>query len=129
MSIKIRLQRQGRKKKPIYPIVVADVRSSRDGNFIEKLGTYNPHTDPHTVILNKDSALIWIQRGALMTNTVKSILSKKGVLFKKHLLDGVKKGSFDKNEAEKRFQEWCFKYGTSNSLYKNENIKNQKNKH
>lgn len=106
MSIKIRLQRQGRKGKPVYSIVVADVRAPRDGKFIEKLGTYNPQTDPSTVVLNRDFAVGWLQKGAIPTDTARSILSHQGVLLKKHLLEGVKKGAFDEAEAEKRFQKW-----------------------
>lgn len=109
MSIKIRLQRKGRKGKPIYPIVVANIKSPRDGKFIEKLGTYNPHSNPASVVLNIDSALYWIQKGAFISNTARSILSSKGVFFKKHLLDGVKKGAFNKIESDKRFKEWIDK--------------------
>ncbi|XOD68720.1 MAG: 30S ribosomal protein S16 [Flavobacteriales bacterium AspAUS03] len=106
MPIKIRLQRQGRKRKPFYPIVVADVRAPRDGKFIEKLGTYNPHTDPPTVVLDRDSAVAWLKKGAQPTDTARSILSHQGVLLKKHLLNGIKKGAFDEGEAERRFQAW-----------------------
>lgn len=106
MSIKIRLQRQGRKGKPVYPIVVADVRSPRDGKFIEKLGTYNPHNDPPIVVLDRDGTVAWLQKGAIPTDTARAILSHQGVLLKKHLLDGVKKGAFEEAEAEKLFQKW-----------------------
>lgn len=106
MPIKIRLQRQGRKRKPFYSIIVADVRAPRDGKFIKKLGTYNPHTDPPTVVLDRDNAVAWLQKGAQPTDTARSILSHQGILMKKHLLDGVKKDAFDEAEAERRFQAW-----------------------
>lgn len=106
MSIKIRLQRKGRKGKPIYPIVVANVKSPRDGKFIEKLGTYNPHSNPASIILNIDSALYWLEKGACISKTARSILSSQGVFLKKHLLNGIKKGAFDKIESEKRFKKW-----------------------
>ncbi|WGH26896.1 MAG: 30S ribosomal protein S16 [Candidatus Bostrichicola ureolyticus] len=106
MSLKIRLQRKGRKKKPYYPIVVIDSRFHRNGKFIEKLGFYNPHTNPSTIILNVDSALNWLQKGAKPTNTARSILSKKGVLLKQHLLKGVKKQALNVVEAENKFKKW-----------------------
>lgn len=106
MSVKIRLARKGRKKKAYYHIVVADSRAPRDGRFIEKLGIYNPITDPATIELNFDKALDWMQKGAQPTETCRAILSYKGVLMKKHLLEGVKKGAFNEEEAEKRFQLW-----------------------
>jgi small subunit ribosomal protein S16 len=106
MPAKIRLQRQGRKFQAIYSIVVADSRAPRDGKFIESLGQYNPNTNPATIILDFDKALEWLQKGAQPTDTCRAILSYKGVLYKKHLLEGVKKGAFDEAEAEKRFQAW-----------------------
>jgi len=106
MPAKIRLQRQGRKFKAIYSIVVADSRAPRDGKFIESLGQYNPNTNPATIILDFNRALEWLQKGAQPTDTCRAILSYKGVLYKKHLLDGVRKGAFDEAEAEKRFQSW-----------------------
>ena len=106
MAVKIRLSRKGRKKQPFYHIVVADVRAPRDGRYIEKIGTYNPITSPATVELNFDKALDWLQKGAVPTDTCRVILSKKGVLLKKHLLEGVKKGAFDEAEAERRFNAW-----------------------
>lgn len=109
MPTRIRLQRHGRKSKPFYHIVVADARAPRDGRFIEKLGTYNPLTDPSTIELHLENAVSWLQKGAQPTNTARSILSKMGALYKKHLLDGVKKGAFDNNEAQKRFQLWLEK--------------------
>jgi small subunit ribosomal protein S16 len=106
MAVKIRLARKGRKKLAYYHIVVADSRSPRDGRYIEKIGLYNPITDPATIELNFDKALDWLQNGAQPTDTCRAILSYKGVLIKKHLLEGVKKGAFDEAEAEKRFNDW-----------------------
>jgi small subunit ribosomal protein S16 len=106
MAVKIRLARKGRKKLAFYHIVVADSRSPRDGRYIEKIGSYNPVTNPATIELDFDKALGWLQNGALPTDTCRAILSYKGVLIKKHLLEGVKKGAFDDAEATKRFEEW-----------------------
>jgi small subunit ribosomal protein S16 len=106
MAVKIRLARKGRKKLAFYHIVVADSRSPRDGRYIEKIGSYNPLTNPATIELDFDKALGWLQNGALPTDTCRAILSYKGVLIKKHLLEGVKKGAFDDSEATKRFEEW-----------------------
>jgi small subunit ribosomal protein S16 len=106
MAVKIRLARKGRKKMAFYHIVVADSRSPRDGRYIEKIGSYNPVTNPATIELDFDKALGWLQNGALPTDTCRAILSYKGVLIKKHLLEGVKKGAFDEAEATKRFEEW-----------------------
>jgi small subunit ribosomal protein S16 len=109
MAVKIRLARKGRKKLAYYHIVVADSRSPRDGRYIEKIGKYNPLTNPATIELDFDKALGWLQNGALPTETCRAILSYKGVLIKKHLLEGVKKGAFDDAEATKRFEEWLKK--------------------
>jgi small subunit ribosomal protein S16 len=106
MSTRIRLQRHGRKGKPVYTIVIADQRAPRDGRFIEKLGQYNPNTQPATMSLDLTRALHWVQNGAVPSDTVRAILSYKGVLMHKHLLDGVKKGAFSEDEAEKRYQAW-----------------------
>jgi small subunit ribosomal protein S16 len=106
MAVKIRLARKGRKKVAFYHIVVADSRSPRDGRYIEKIGTYYPITNPATIELDFDKALGWLQNGALPTDTCRAILSYKGVLLKKHLLEGVKKGAFDEAEATKRFEAW-----------------------
>ncbi len=106
MSVKIRLARKGRKKQAYYHVVVADSRSPRDGRFIEKIGTYNPLTDPATIDINFEKALGWLQKGAQPTDTCRAILQYKGVMMKKHLLEGVKKGAFDEAEAERRFNEW-----------------------
>ena len=106
MAVKIRLARKGRKKLAYYHIVVADSRSPRDGRYIEKIGKYNPLTNPASIELDFDKALGWLQNGAVPTDTCRAILSYKGVLIKKHLLEGVKKGAFDEAEASKRFEEW-----------------------
>jgi small subunit ribosomal protein S16 len=106
MAVKIRLAKKGRKKLAYYHIVVADSRSPRDGRYIEKIGVYNPVTDPATIELDFNRALDWLQNGAQPTDTCRAILSYKGVMLKKHLLEGVKKGAFDEAEAEKRFTEW-----------------------
>jgi small subunit ribosomal protein S16 len=106
MAVKIRLAKKGRKKLAYYHIVVADSRSPRDGRYIEKIGKYNPVTDPATIELDFNKALDWLQNGAQPTETCRAILSYKGVLLKKHLLEGVKKGAFDETEAERRFNEW-----------------------
>jgi len=106
MAVKIRLARKGRKKLAFYHIVVADSRSPRDGRYIEKIGSYNPVTNPATIELDFDKALGWLQNGALPTDTCRAILSYKGVLMKKHLLEGVVKGAFDETEALRRFDEW-----------------------
>jgi len=106
MAVKIRLARKGRKKLAFYHIVVADSRSPRDGRYIEKIGSYNPLTNPATIELDFDKALGWLQNGAIPTDTCRAILSYRGVLLKKHLLEGVKKGAFDETEANRRFEEW-----------------------
>jgi small subunit ribosomal protein S16 len=105
-SRKIRLQRHGHKGYAFYHIVIADSRTPRDGRFIERIGSYNPNTDPSSVDLKFDRALYWLQVGAQPTDTVRNILSREGVLMKKHLLEGVKKGAFDEAEAERRFEAW-----------------------
>lgn len=106
MPVKVRLQRHGRKGYAYYHIVIADSRAPRDGKFIERIGSYNPNTNPATVDLKFDRALYWLQTGAQPTDTTRNILSSEGVMMKKHLLEGVKKGAFDEAEAEKRFAAW-----------------------
>ena len=106
MATRIRLQRHGRKGRPIFTIVVADSRSKRDGKFIEDLGQYNPNTNPATIDLNFERALDWMMSGAEPTNTARAILSYKGVLMKKHLLEGVKKGALTAEQVEERFTKW-----------------------
>lgn len=106
MPVKIRLQRHGRKSYAYYHIVIADSRAPRDGKFIERIGSYNPNTNPATVDLKFDRALYWLNVGAQPTDTTRNILSNEGVLLKKHLEGGVKKGAFNEAEAEKRFNAW-----------------------
>ncbi len=106
MATKIRLQRHGRKGRPIFHIVTADTRSKRDGRFIEKLGVYNPNTNPATIDLDFDRALYWVQSGAQPSDTARAILSYKGVMMKKHLLEGVRKGALTEEQAEEKFNKW-----------------------
>ncbi|MCM1450714.1 MAG: 30S ribosomal protein S16 [Clostridium sp.] len=106
MATKIRLQRHGRKNYAFYPIVIADSRAPRDGRFIERIGSYNPNTNPATITLNFERALYWVNVGAQPTDTVRSILSQEGVMLMKHLQGGVKKGAFDEAEAQRRFDAW-----------------------
>ena len=109
MPVKLRLQRHGKKGKPFYWIVAADTRSKRDGRFLEKLGTYNPNTNPAQIELNVQSAVHWLQNGAQPTDTTRAILSHQGVLLKKHLLGGVAKGALTEDQAEEKFQAWIDK--------------------
>ncbi|MGN5956418.1 30S ribosomal protein S16 [Sphingobacterium lactis] len=106
MATKIRLQRHGKKGKPFYHVVVADARAPRDGKFIERIGSYNPNTNPATIVLDFEKALDWMNKGAQPTDTARTILSDKGVLYKKHLQGGVKKGAFDDAKAEELFNNW-----------------------
>lgn len=106
MAVKIRLQRHGKKNQPFYHIVIADARAARDGKFIEKIGTYNPLTSPSTVVIDVEKACKWLQNGAQPTDTVRSLLRYTGVLYKKHLQGGVKKGAFSQEVADKRFNEY-----------------------
>jgi len=106
MATKIRLQRHGKKGKPFYYIVVADARAPRDGRFIERLGSYNPNTNPATIDINFDKTLDWVNSGAQPTDTCRAILSYKGVLYKKHLQGGLKKGALTEEQVETKFQEW-----------------------
>ncbi|MBS9766376.1 MAG: 30S ribosomal protein S16 [Flavobacteriaceae bacterium] len=106
MPVKIRLQRHGKKGKPFYWIVAADSRVKRDGKFLEKLGTYNPNTNPATIDLDIDGSVKWLHNGAQPTDTARAILSYKGVLLKKHLQGGVKKGALTEEQAEEKFNAW-----------------------
>jgi small subunit ribosomal protein S16 len=106
MAVKIRLSRRGRKKLALYDVVVADARAPRDGRFIEKLGIYNPNTNPATVTINEGSALNWLLNGAQPTDTARTILSHKGLMFKKHLQIGVNKGAITQEQADSKFQAW-----------------------
>ena len=106
MPVKIRLQRHGKKGKPFYWIVAADARSKRDGRYLEKLGTYNPNTNPATVEIQIDNAIDWLEKGAQPTDTARTLLSYKGVLFKHHLNGGIRKGALTEEQAEKKFTAW-----------------------
>lgn len=106
MATKIRLQRFGKKGKPFYHVVVADARAPRDGKFIERLGSYNPNTNPATIEINFEKALDWVNKGAQPTDTCRAILSYKGILYKKHLEGGVKKGALTEEQAEAKFALW-----------------------
>ncbi len=106
MAVKIRLARRGRKKKAIYDIVVADARAPRDGRFIEKLGSYNPNTNPSTILLESAKAVDWLLKGAQPTDTTRSILQHEGVMFRKHLQVGVIKGAITQEVADARYEEW-----------------------
>ena len=121
MATKIRLQRHGRKSYAFYPIVVADSRAPRDGRFIERIGSYNPNTNPATISLDFDRALYWVSVGAQPTDTVRSILSKEGVLLMKHLNGGVKKGAFTQEEAQRRFDAWKAERAKVEDAFKAEN--------
>ena len=107
MAVKIRLAKRGRKKAPLYDIVVADARSPRDGKFIEKLGQYNPQSTPAGITLKDDRALYWLMVGAEPTDTTRKILSVKGIMFKKHLQVGVDKGAITQEVADARFETWA----------------------
>ena len=106
MSVKIRLQRHGKKGKPFYWIVAADARSKRDGRYLEKLGVYNPNTNPATIELDLEGAVTWLQNGAQPTDTARAILSYKGAMLKNHLVGGIKKGALTEEQAEKKFEAW-----------------------
>jgi len=106
MPVKIRLARRGRKKQAMYDVVVADSRSPRDGRFIEKIGTYNPNTDPASIELNNDKAFDWVMKGAQPTDTVRAMLSYRGVMFRKHLQIGVNKGAITQEEADQKLEAW-----------------------
>lgn len=106
MALKIRLARRGRRKMAIYDVVIADARAPRDGRFIEKIGSYNPNTDPATIAINNDRALKWLMNGAQPTDTVKAMLSYRGVMLKKHLQIGVVKGAISQEQADEKFEAW-----------------------
>ncbi|WP_353101814.1 30S ribosomal protein S16 [Myroides odoratus] len=106
MSVKIRLQRHGKKGKPFYWVVAADSRAKRDGKYLEKIGTYNPNTNPATVEINVDSAVKWLFNGAQPTDTARTLLSYKGALLKHHLQGGVKKGALTQEQADAKFTAW-----------------------
>lgn len=116
MAVKMRLQRHGSKKRPFYFIVIADARSPRDGKFIQKLGSYNPLTVPATIQIDRQKALDWLQKGAQPTDTVRRILSYKGVLYLKHLLRGVSLGLFDEAAAMEKFTKWSTEHEAQMAL-------------
>ena len=118
MAVRLRLARHGRKSRPYYYIVAADSRAPRDGKFIERIGSYNPTTDPATIDLDFDKALSWLQKGAQPSDTVRSLLQQRGVLYKNHLLKGVKKGALTEAQADEKFQAWM----DANELKKKEII-------
>ena len=126
MATKIRLQRHGHKDYAFYPIVVADSRAPRDGRFIERIGSYNPNTNPATISLNFERALYWINVGAIPTDTVRNILRREGVMLMKHLQMGVKKGAFDQAEAERRFNAWKAEKDAKLEAVKNQDRENKK---
>ena len=128
MAVKMRLQRHGSKKRPFYFIVVADARAPRDGKFIQKVGTYNPLTVPATIQLDRQKALEWLNKGAQPTDTVRRILSFKGVLYLKHLLRGVKLGLFDEAAAMTKFQTWHSEHETNITRRSEEHRSNQRAK-
>ncbi len=106
MPVRIRLQRHGKKGKPFYWIVAADSRSKRDGRYLEKIGVYNPNSNPARVELNVDQAVKWLENGAQPSDTARTLLSYRGAMMKHHLNGGVRKGAFSQEEAEKRFEDW-----------------------
>lgn len=106
MSVKIRLSRRGRKKLAIYDIIVADARAPRDGRFIEKLGNYNPNTNPASIVLKAERALDWLLKGAQPTDTARTILSHEGLMYKKHLQVGVLKGAITQEQADEKYEAW-----------------------
>ena len=126
MATKIRLHRHGHKDYAFYPIVVADSRAPRDGRFIERIGSYNPNTNPATISLNFERALYWVNVGAIPTDTVRNILSREGVMLMKHLQGGVKKGAFDEAEAQRRFDAWKAEKDKKLSDIRNKEIDDKK---
>ena len=124
MAVKIRLQRHGKKDSAFFHMVVADGRAPRDGKFIEKLGVYNPTTNPATIDINFDSTLNWLMKGAQPTDTCRAILSYKGVMMKKHLLEGVKKGALTEAQLEQKFNKWL-EEKSGKILGKHDRLKNE----
>ena len=128
MAAKIRLQRHGSKKRPFYFIVIADSRAPRDGKFIQKLGTYNPLTIPATIQLDRQKALEWLSKGATPTDTVRRILSFKGVLYLKHLLRGVKLGLFDDAAAMEKFTKWTAEHDAQLKKRQEDSYRNKRSR-
>lgn len=127
MATKIRLQRHGHKDYAFYPIVIADSRAPRDGKFIERIGSYNPNTNPATISLDFERALYWVNNGAQPTDTVRNILSREGVMLMKHLQGGVKKGAFTEEEAQRRFEAWKKQKDSSIESFKNKLVEAKNN--
>ena len=117
MSVKIRLQRHGKKGKPFYWVVAADARSKRDGRYLEKIGTYNPNTNPATLKIDVDSAVSWLQNGAQPTDTARNLLSEVGAMLKNHLVNGVKKGALKEEDVETKFEAWLADKASRNTAY------------
>ena len=132
MPVKIRLTRHGKKHNAYYHIVVADGRAPRDGKFIEVIGNYNPNTNPATIELNSEKALHWLSKGAQPTDTTRAILSYKGILFKKHLNEGVTKGALSQEQADEKFQQWLAakddKITEKKNRLANESVKDKENR-
>ena len=128
MATKIRLARRGRKKRPVYDVVVADARAKRDGKLIEKLGQYNPMTEPATISIDVDKAFDWIMKGAQPTDTARSVLSKAGVMYRKHLAGGVRKGAFTQEEADKKYADFIGEKASAEESRVNDSIKAQETK-
>ena len=128
MAVKIRLSRRGRKRRPVYDIVVADAKSKRDGRLIEKLGQYNPMTEPATISIDVDKAFDWIMKGAQPTDTARGVLSKAGVMYRKHLAGGVKKGAFTQEEADAKFAAFISEKAAGEESRVNDSIKAQEAK-
>ena len=116
MSVKIRLQRHGKKGKPFYWVVAADARSKRDGRYLEKLGTYNPNTNPATLKIDVDSAVHWLQNGAQPTDTARNLLSEVGAMLKNHLVNGVHKGAIKEEDVETKFEAWLADKASRNNV-------------
>ena len=116
MSVKIRLQRHGKKGKPFYWVVAADARSKRDGRYLEKIGTYNPNTNPATLKIDVDSAVHWLQNGAQPTDTARNLLSEVGAMLKNHLVNGVHKGALKEEDVETKFEAWLADKSSRNNV-------------
>ena len=116
MSVKIRLQRHGKKGKPFYWVVAADARSKRDGRYLEKLGTYNPNANPATLKINVDSAVHWLQNGAQPTDTARNLLSEVGAMLKNNLVNGVHKGALKEEDVETKFEAWLADKASRNNV-------------
>lgn len=128
MAVKIRLARRGRKKRPVYDVVVADARAKRDGKFIEKLGQYNPMVEPASISIDVDKAFDWVMKGAQPTDTARTVLSKAGVMYRKHLAGGVSKGAFTQEEADKKYEAFMGERTSAEESRTNDAIKAQEAK-